>query len=396
MANLFNFFLVLKMRTITFHRCSFALIFLIVCATEVFSMNNSMTTFFPADTATKPIAIAIHGGAGTIRRSAMTPEAEAQYRAVLTQALEAGHAVLKRGGSSLDAVSAAVMIMEDSPLFNAGKGAVLTADSTVELDAAIMEGKTLKAGAIAGVRGVKNPILLARRVMENSEHVMLAGKGAERFAAEQGFTRMPDEYFITERRAKELTRAKQEDATKPLAPDETPAAKSPKNDSLGKNKRSSLYDENAPLNEWSHEGKKFGTVGAVALDKNGDIAAATSTGGMTNKKYGRVGDAPIIGAGTYANNATCAVSATGHGEYFIRSVVAHDIAALVEYKGMTLQEAADAVVMKKLVERGGSGGIIALDKKGNIAMPFNSEGMYRGCITTDGKVIVEIFRNEKK
>lgn len=359
-------------------------------------MHNSMTTFFPADTATKPIAIAIHGGAGTIRRSAMTPEAETQYRAILTQALEAGHTVLKRGGNSMDAVSAAVMIMEDSPLFNAGKGAVLTADSTVELDAAIMEGKTLKAGTIAGVRGIKNPILLARRVMEHSEHVMLTGKGAERFAAEQGFARMPDEYFITERRAQELTRAKQQDATKPLSPDETPATKPSKNDSLGKNKRSSLYDGNAPLNEWSHEGKKFGTVGAVALDKNGDIAAATSTGGMTNKKYGRVGDAPIIGAGTYANNATCAVSATGHGEYFIRSVVAYDIAALVEYKGMTLQEAADAVVMKKLVERGGSGGIIALDKKGNIAMPFNSEGMYRGCITTDGKIIVEIFRNEKK
>lgn len=359
---------------------------------------NNRKTIPPADTTAKPIAIAIHGGAGTIRRSAMTPEAEAQYRAVLTQALEAGHTILKRGGTSMDAVSAAVLIMEDSPLFNAGKGAVLTADSTVELDAAIMDGKTLKAGAIAGVRGVKNPILLARKVMENSEHVMLAGKGAERFAQEQGFERMPDGYFITERRAKELSRAKQEDATKPLAPDETPAAKPSKRDSTTKNKRSSLYNDNdnAPLQEWSHEGKKFGTVGAVALDKSGNIAAATSTGGMTNKKYGRIGDAPIIGAGTYANNATCAVSATGHGEYFIRSVVAHDIAAFIEYKGMTVQEAANTVVMKKLVERGGSGGIIAIDAKGNVAMPFNSEGMYRGSITTDGKVSVEIFRSEKK
>lgn len=358
-------------------------------------MNNRKNTP-PADTNAKPIAIAIHGGAGTIRRSAMTPEAEAQYRAVLTQALEAGHTILKRGGTSMDAVSAAVLVMEDSPLFNAGKGAVLTADSTVELDAAIMNGKTLKAGAIAGVRGVKNPILLARRVMENSEHVMLAGKGAERFAQEQGFERMPDGYFITERRAQELSRAKQEDATKPLSPDETPVAKPSKHDSTTKNKRSSLYNDNAPLQEWSHEGKKFGTVGAVALDKSGNIAAATSTGGMTNKKYGRIGDAPIIGAGTYANNATCAVSATGHGEYFIRSVVAHDIAALIEYKGMTIQEAADFVVMKKLIERGGSGGIIAIDAKGNIAMPFNSEGMYRGSITADGKMSVEIFRSEKK
>ncbi len=383
------------MRTTHHHLYCLVAVFFTVCAFEAFSMNNRKT-ILPADTTAKPIAIAIHGGAGTIRRSAMTPEAETQYRAILTQALEAGHAILKRGGTSMDAVSAAVTIMEDSPLFNAGKGAVLTADSTVELDAAIMSGKTLKAGAIAGVRGVKNPILLARRVMENSEHVMLAGKGAERFAEEQGFVRMPDDYFITERRAQELTRAKQQDAAKPLAPDETPAAKAPKRDSTSKNKRSSLYDDDAPLREWSHEGKKFGTVGAVALDNSGNIAAATSTGGMTNKKYGRIGDAPIIGAGTYANNATCAVSATGHGEYFIRSVVAHDIAALVEYKGMTLQAAADMVVMKKLVERGGSGGIIAIDTKGNIAMPFNSEGMYRGCITTEGKVIVEIFRSEKK
>jgi L-asparaginase / beta-aspartyl-peptidase len=282
----------------------------------------------------------------------------------------------------------------------AGKGAVLTADSTVELDAAIMDGKTLKAGAVAGVRGIKNPILLARQVMENSEHVMLAGKGAERFAEERGFEKMPDSYFITERRSQELVRAKQKDAKKPLSPDETPATPT-KRDSTGKNKRSAIFQEvvpleTAPLGDYSHEGKKFGTVGAVALDSKGNLAAATSTGGMTNKKYGRIGDAPIIGAGTFANNSTCAVSATGHGEYFIRSVVAHDIAALVEYKGMKISAAADEVVMKKLVERGGSGGVIAVDGQGNIAMPFNSEGMYRGCITLDGKIIVEIFRSEKK
>ncbi len=370
----------------------FTLAILIFCAFEGYSMNH---TSFPADTSAKPIAIAIHGGAGTIRRSAMTPEAEAEYRAVLTQALQAGHAVLKRGGTSLDAVSAAIILMEDSPLFNAGKGAVLTADSTIELDAAIMDGKTLKAGAVAGVRGIKNPILLARQVMENSEHVMLAGKGAERFAEERGFEKMPDSYFITERRSQELVRAKQKDAKKPLSPDETPATPT-KRDSTSKNKRSEMFQDTAPLGDYSHEGKKFGTVGAVALDSKGNLAAATSTGGMTNKKYGRIGDAPIIGAGTYANNATCAVSATGHGEYFIRSVVAHDIAALVEYKGMKISAAADEVVMKKLVERGGNGGVIAVDGQGNIAMPFNSEGMYRGCITVDGKIMVEIFRNEKK
>lgn len=371
------------------------------------TISGSLGLSAQSNQSSKPIAIAIHGGAGTIRRSAMTPEKEAEYRAVLTQALQAGHEVLKRGGSALDAVSAAVIIMEDSPLFNAGKGAVLTAEGTVELDAAIMDGSTLKAGAIAGVKGVKNPILLARRVMDKTPHVMLTGKGAEHFAGEQGFERMPDSYFITERRAQELQRAQQNSAAKPLPPDETPGSTAPKKDSSQKRseiipqtppdtKNTLTYDDTAPLEEGSHEGKKFGTVGAVALDKNGNIAAATSTGGMTNKKYGRVGDAPIIGAGTYANNTTCAVSATGHGEYFIRSVVGYDIAALMEYKTFSLQRAADEVVMKKLVEKGGSGGVIAIDGRGNIAMPFNSEGMYRGCITADGKVIVEIFRNEGK
>jgi beta-aspartyl-peptidase (threonine type) len=374
------------------------------------------------------IAIAIHGGAGTIRRSAMTAEAEAAYRAALTEALQAGYAVLKSGGTSLDAVSAAVVVLEDSPLFNAGKGAVLTADGATELDAAIMDGATLRAGAVAGVRGVKNPIRLARRVMDSSAHVLLVGAGAEDFAAREGFERMPPEYFLTERRRQELERLRREsdDAQggakgKPRSPDETPGeninggdSQNPsKNDvkptkkSRPKTQKSSRASatESAPLREAESaapttqaplEEKKYGTVGAVALDGYGNLAAATSTGGMTNKRYGRVGDAPIIGAGTYASNSSCAVSATGHGEYFIRSVVAYDIAAQIEYKRLSLKDAANETVMKKLVERGGSGGVIAIDAQGNIATPFNSEGMYRGYIDTAGNLCVEIFRSEEK
>ena len=372
-------------------------------------MNAPAFSSFAADSAGRNmIAIAIHGGAGTIRRSAMTAEAEAAYRAALTEALQAGYAVLKSGGTSLEAVSAAVVVLEDSPLFNAGKGAVLTADGATELDAAIMDGATLRAGAVAGVRGVKNPIQLARRVMDSSAHVLLVGAGAEAFATKEGFERMPPEYFLTDRRRKELERLRREsdDAQgKPRSPDETPDSAPTKNDAKpAKKSRPKMQKSSgagtmerpdkegvsfAPLEE-----KKYGTVGAVALDKYGNIAAATSTGGMTNKRYGRVGDAPIIGAGTYASNSSCAVSATGHGEYFIRSVVAYDIAAQMEYKGLGLKEAADETVMKKLVERGGSGGVIAIDAKGNIAMPFNSEGMYRGCIDTAGNIRVEIFRSE--
>lgn len=310
-----------------------------------------------------PTAIVIHGGAGTITREEMTPEKETAYRNALTSALEAGHEVLQKGGSSLDAVTAALTVLEDSPLFNAGKGAVFTSEGTVELDASIMDGRTRNAGALTGVKHVRNPILLARSIMERSPHVMMAGEGAETFARDQGFERVPNEYFYTERRRKQLEEAqsKMDDPTGSTGtPDPT---------------------------------HKFGTVGAVALDQNGNLAAGTSTGGMTNKRFGRVGDSPIVGAGTYAHNETCGVSATGHGEYFMRGVVAHDVAARMRYGGMSLQEAAEAVVMDELpsIGEGGTGGIIALDAEGNIAMPFNTPGMYRGYVDVDGNLIVKIY-----
>lgn len=322
-----------------------------------------------------PIAIAIHGGAGTITKSSMTPEVEKQYRDELTEALLAGYTVLKNGGSSLDAIESAIHVMEDSPLFNAGKGAVFTHEGTNELDAAIMDGSTLKAGAVAGLKHIKNPISLARLVMEKSPHVMMVGSGAESFALSQGMDTVPQSYFYTERRWQSLQRALEED--KKLE------------DSL---KRGKKINELLPSPETP--GHKYGTVGCVALDNRGMLAAGTSTGGLTDKRYGRVGDSPIIGAGTYANNATCAVSATGTGEYFIRSVVAHDISALMEYKGMSVQDAADEVVMKKLVAMQGDGGVIAMDHNGNIAMPFNTEGMYRAYINKDGKPVVLIYKDE--
>jgi beta-aspartyl-peptidase (threonine type) len=319
--------------------------------------------------------LVVHGGAGTILKANMTPEREAAYRAALTQALQTGHGVLKNGGSSLDAIEATIKVLEDSPLFNAGKGAVFTSEGTNELDASIMDGATLKAGAVAGVKRIKNPISLARLVMEKSPHVMMVGEGAEIFARQNGVEWVDPKYFYTEERWKQL-----EDAKKKEKQQNDPATK-PDSGKPDRKTGSLISDD-----------KKFGTVGAVALDKNGNLAAGTSTGGMTNKKFGRVGDAPIIGAGTYANNRTCAVSATGHGEFFIRSVVAHDISALMEYRGMSLKEAADMVVMNKLVKLGGEGGIIAIDKDGNVAMPFNSAGMYRGYIDADGKVVVEIYK----
>jgi len=321
-------------------------------------------------------AIAIHGGAGTITRKNMSPEMEKAYREGLSAALQKGYAVLKNGGSSLDAVEAAVVEMENNPLFNAGKGAVFTHEGKNEMDAAIMNGATLAAGSIAGVSTIRNPIKTARKVMEKSEHVMLTGKGAEEFAREQGEVIVDPSYFYTEKRWEGLQRALKAEKTE-LDHSDTVRKASPKTGYL-------IFDE----------GKKFGTVGAVALDQNGNLAAATSTGGMTNKRWNRVGDAPIIGAGTYANNATCAVSATGHGEYFIRSVVAYDISALMEYKGLSLKNAADDVVMQKLVKRGGEGGVIAVDKNGNIALPFNSEGMYRASIDTEGKVFIGIYKDE--
>ncbi len=315
------------------------------------------------------IVIAIHGGAGTIRRGSMTPEQEQAYRAKLEEALRAGYAILEEGGTSLDAVVAAITVLEDSPLFNAGKGAVFTSEGTNELDAAIMDGATLQAGAVAGVKRVKNPITLARAVMEHSPHVMMAGEGAEVFAEEQGIELVDPEYFFTQSRWDALQRAKARETTADAGkPDDRAIA-------------FLMHDH------------KFGTVGAVALDKNGNLAAGTSTGGMTNKRWGRIGDAPIIGAGTYANNASCAVSATGHGEYFIRNVVAHDICARVEFGGQTLEEAAHYVVMEKLVQQRGEGGVIAIDRQGNIAMPFNSEGMYRGYIDRDGNMVVGIYKD---
>lgn len=311
--------------------------------------------------------LVVHGGAGTILKSKMTPESEKEYRAILTEVLRAGYSILEKGGSSIDAVQVGIRIMENSPLFNAGKGAVFTSNEMNEMDASIMDGKTLNCGAAAGVSNVKNPIDLARLIMEKSPHVMLAGDGARIFAEENGLELKPDEYFFTERRWKQLQKAR------------------------AKEKESEDEQSNIRLSE-DH---KYGTVGIAALDKSGNLAAGTSTGGMTNKRWGRIGDSPIIGAGTYANNKTCAVSCTGHGEYFMRGLVAYDVAALMDYKGMTLAKAADSVVTHKLTELGGSGGLIAIDRFGNIAMPFNTEGMYRGYMLEGDEPVVKIYKDEE-
>ncbi len=315
---------------------------LMSCQSETSMQNKGSSESAPE------YALVIHGGAGTIRRESMSPEKEAAYIAALNGALDVGEQILKSGGTAMDAVEAVVVFLEDTPLFNAGKGAVFTHEGRNELDAAFMNGATLEAGAVAGVTIVKNPIRLARAVMDHSAHVMMAGDGAEEFAIAQGLDTVAPDYFFTQERWNALERAKAEE-----------------------NKSSGVLFPPSQDN-------KFGTVGCVALDKNGNIAAGTSTGGMTNKRYSRIGDSPIIGAGTYAENASCGISATGHGEFFIRYTVAHDVAALIKYKGLTLGDAADLVVHEKLKSAGGEGGLIALDKKGNIAMPFNSEGMYRG------------------
>ncbi len=320
--------------------------------------------------------IVIHGGAGTILRENMTPEKEAEYKAKLEEAIKVGHKILAEGGSSLDAVEATIRIMEDSPLFNAGKGAVFTADEKNELDASIMNGKDKAAGAIAGVTTVKNPISLARQVMENSPHVMMAGKGAEIFAKERGLELVSPDYFFTQDRFDGLQKVKAKDKDAVELDHDTDATK--------KKNKANFYDPTI-------KDSKFGTVGCAALDKNGNLAAGTSTGGMTNKKYGRVGDAPIIGAGTYANNATCAVSSTGWGEFFIRNIVAYDISAMMEYKNMTLSEAAKEVIQKKLPALGGDGGIVAIDKNGNVAMEFNTAGMYRASMNKNGELYIGIY-----
>jgi beta-aspartyl-peptidase (threonine type) len=311
---------------------------------------------------TKPMpgekyALAIHGGAGTIPPDQMTPALEHDLRAGLQRSLEAGRAILQNGGSSLDAVVAAVQVLEDNPLFNAGRGAVFTSAGTHEMDAAIMDGKTLAAGAVGCVQRFKNPITLARAVMEKSPHVLLTGKGAEDFARELGLELAEEKYFYTEQRWRALERVREAEANK-----------------------QALSDQD-----------RHGTVGAVALDQAGNLAAATSTGGNTNKHPGRIGDTPILGAGTYANNKTCAVSATGDGEFFIRAVAAYDLSALMEYRDMSLDKAAQAV-LDKVAALGGTGGLIAIDPKGNIALPFNTNGMYRGCVDIDGEVFVAIYK----
>jgi len=316
-----------------------------------------------------PLGIIIHGGAGVIERGSLTPEKEAAYKAKLEEALLAGWKVLKDGGTSLDAVQSVIMILEDSPLFNAGKGAVFNAEGKNELDASIMDGKTLKAGAVAGLHHVKNPILLARAVMDRSPHVMMAGDGAEKFAAEQKIELVPEKYFWTQERWDGYLKVKKEQEEK---------AKQAKPVSM----LESGKDRN-----------RYGTVGAAALDKFGNLAAGTSTGGMTYKRYGRVGDSPIIGAGTYANNNTCAISATGDGEYFIRLSVARDISALMEYQARPVQDAVDIVIQKKLAALGGTGGVIAIDKFGNMGISFNSSGMYRGYIDKDGKPVIAIYKD---
>jgi L-asparaginase / beta-aspartyl-peptidase len=336
----------------------------------------------PQNKNNSPIALVIHGGAGTITRQNMTPEKEKAYKETLTKALQTGYEILKKGGTSLDAVEATIRVMEDSPLFNAGKGAVFTHEGKNEMDAAIMNGQTLEAGAVASVQTIKNPITLARRVMDSSPHVMMVGSGAEEFAKTKGVEIVDPSYFYTETRWNGLQKALQEEKIE-LDHNNNNNNKTPAGGE-GKGKKTSLIFD---------EGRKYGTVGACALDQFGNLAAATSTGGMTNKRYGRVGDAPIIGCGTYANNNTCAVSATGHGEFFIRSVVAYDVSALMEYKKLSLKAAANEVVMNKLVKIKGEGGLIALDRKGNIAMPFNSEGMYRGFVKADGKIEVAIYKD---
>lgn len=309
----------------------------------------------------KKIALAIHGGAGTLVKGMMTADKEIAYKNALQNALDKGYEVLLQGGTAVDAVEASVKCLEDCPLFNAGKGSVFTANGTHEMDASIMDGKTLNAGAVSLVTGIQNPVALARDVMQKSEHVFLAGAGAMEFAKQLNYPLHDNKYFYDQLRYEQWQQIKGSDSFQ--------------------------------LDHSVKKDGKFGTVGAVALDQWGNLAAATSTGGMTNKKFGRVGDSPLIGAGTYANNKTCAVSCTGSGEYFIRGVVAYDVSALIEYKGLSLKEAANEVILKRILAIGGDGGLIAIDRNGEIAMPFNTEGMYRACKNADGLVTVKIYKD---
>ena len=311
----------------------------------------------------KNFGIVIHGGAGTMSRKEMTKEMDSMYRNKLEEVIRVGYLILKNGGTSQEAVEKSINLLEDSPLFNAGKGAVLNSNGEIELDASFMNGKTLNAGAIVGVKTIKNPISAAIKVMENSPHVMFFGSGAEEFAMKEGLEIVDPNYFFTKKRIDELKRIK-----------------------LDEKKSSFINDELKSI--------KYGTVGCVALDKKGNLAAGTSTGGMTNKKWNRIGDVPIIGAGNYANNKTCAISATGWGEFFIRNVVAHDISALMEYKGLKISEASKIVINEKVAKLGGDGGVIGIDKKGNIAMEMNTNGMYRAHMNSKGDIVVKIYNDE--
>lgn len=311
------------------------------------------------------ISLAIHGGAGTIVKEDMTPELEEAYREGLSDALTAGYAVLESGGTAVNAVKASVVALEDHALFNAGKGAVFTKKGLNEMDAAIMDGSNLNAGAVAGVRNIRNPVELAEEVMLHSGHVFLSGKGANDFAIKQGIKLEPDEYFFSQYRYDQWREIRDSD----------------------------LYqlDHKADKLVGLMKDKKFGTVGAVACDADGNLAAATSTGGMTNKRFGRIGDSPMIGVGTYANNKTCAISCTGHGEIFIKAVAAYDVSCLMEYKNMSLQQACEEVVLKKLVAMQGDGGLIGMDAKGNVALVFNSAGMYRAFKNSAGESLIAIY-----
>lgn len=324
-----------------------------VAVTETSSENN--------------FGIVLHGGAGTILKEHTTDSIENLYKAKLEEAITAGHAILENGGTALDAVTKTINILEDSPLFNAGKGAVFTHEGGNELDASIMDGSNLNAGAVSGVKQIKNPIDLARDVMEKSPHVMLYGAGAEEFARGLDYDMVDTTYFYTQERYDVLQRVLQKEEE----------------------------SKNVAFADPAVHDYKFGTVGCAALDKHGNLAAGTSTGGMTNKRWNRIGDAPIIGAGTYANNATCAVSATGWGEFFIRGVVAHDISALMEYKGLSLKEAAEEVIQNKIPNLGGDGGIVAIDKNGNITMEFNTAGMYRAAMDSKGEVTIGLYKENE-
>ncbi|MFT7252426.1 MAG: beta-aspartyl-peptidase (threonine type) [Flavobacterium sp.] len=333
------------------------------CKKELISKQNEIVV------KQNEFAIIIHGGAGTILKKNLSDEKETAYKLKLEQAIRTGHAILKNGGTSEEAVVKTIQVMEESPLFNAGKGAVFTHEETNELDASFMDGKTLNAGAVAGVMNVKSPIELAVKIMTDSDHVMLSGKGASAFAKEKGLEIVAPSYFYTERRFNALQNIKNKEKTEL------------ENDG----KRAAFYDADI-------KNSKFGTVGCVALDKDGNIAAGTSTGGMTNKRWGRIGDAPIIGSGTYANNKTCGVSSTGWGEYFIRSQVAYDISAQMEYQQKSLKEATADVIQNKLTKLGGTGGVVALDKNGNMSFEFNTAGMYRASMNDKGELLVKIYK----